>query len=127
MRLIDEQFLETPWYGSRQMARHLRRRGWRIGRHRVRRLMLKMGLAPISWLRPRDLTFPPVSGMRRAQDFRLTYSKVFELFIADMTRIRMGQKIFSHVSFSGQGANWNDLDHYMRYGIGSVRITIPLG
>ena len=23
MRLIDAQFLETPWYGSRQMARHL--------------------------------------------------------------------------------------------------------
>jgi putative transposase len=47
MRLIDEQFLETPWYGSRQMARHLRRRGWYVGRQRVRRLMLKMGLAPI--------------------------------------------------------------------------------
>ncbi len=27
MRLIDAQFLETPWYGSRQMARHLRRLG----------------------------------------------------------------------------------------------------
>jgi putative transposase len=27
MRLIDEQFLETPWYGSRQMTRHLRRLG----------------------------------------------------------------------------------------------------
>jgi hypothetical protein len=25
MRLIDAQFLETPWYGSRQMARHLQR------------------------------------------------------------------------------------------------------
>ena len=25
MRMIDEQFLETPWYGSRQMARWLRR------------------------------------------------------------------------------------------------------
>ena len=48
MRLIDEQFLETPWeYGSRQMTRHLRRSGWCVGRHRVRRLMLKMGLAPI--------------------------------------------------------------------------------
>ena len=47
MRLIDEQFLETPWYGSRQMARHLRRNGWCVGRHRVRRLMTKMGLAPI--------------------------------------------------------------------------------
>jgi transposase InsO family protein len=47
MRLIDEQFLETPWYGSRQMARHLRRNGWCVGRHRVRRLMTRMGLAPI--------------------------------------------------------------------------------
>ena len=35
MRLLDEQFLETPWYGSRQMAWHLRRNGWCVGRHRV--------------------------------------------------------------------------------------------
>ena len=47
MRLIDESFLETPWYGARQMARRLRRLGWRIGRHRVRRLMRKIGLSPI--------------------------------------------------------------------------------
>ncbi len=47
MRLIDEQFLETPWYGSRQMARHLRRLGYCVGRKRVRRLMRVMGLAPI--------------------------------------------------------------------------------
>jgi putative transposase len=45
MRLIDEQFLETPWYGSRQMARHLRRLGHAVGRERVRRLMAKMGKA----------------------------------------------------------------------------------
>jgi putative transposase len=47
MRLSDEQFLETPWYGSRQMARYLRRNGWCVGRHRVRRLMTRMGLAPM--------------------------------------------------------------------------------
>jgi putative transposase len=47
MRLIDEAFLEMPWYGARQMARHLRRLGWCIGRHRVRRLMRKIGLSPI--------------------------------------------------------------------------------
>ena len=47
MREIDEQFLETPWYGSRQMARHLRRQGHCVGRKRIRRLMRKMGLAPI--------------------------------------------------------------------------------
>ena len=37
MRLIDEQFLATPYYGSRQMARWLRRHGYDVGRHRVRR------------------------------------------------------------------------------------------
>ncbi len=47
MRLIDEQFLATPFYGSRQMARHLRRQGWCVGRKRVRRLMRKIGLAAI--------------------------------------------------------------------------------
>jgi putative transposase len=52
MRLLDEQFLETPWYGSRQMARHLRRHGHAVGRKRVRRLMATMGLTPI-YQRPR--------------------------------------------------------------------------
>jgi len=47
MRLIDEQFLKTPWYGSRQMARWLQREGHEGGRHRVRRLMRKMRLRPI--------------------------------------------------------------------------------
>ena len=30
MKLIDIQFMETPWYGSRQMARHLRRQGYTV-------------------------------------------------------------------------------------------------
>jgi putative transposase len=47
MRMIDEQFLQAPWYGSRQMARWLRREGHRVGRKRVVRLMDKMGLAPV--------------------------------------------------------------------------------
>lgn len=47
MRLIDEQFLEAPSFGARQMARYLRRQGYWVNRKRVRRLMQKMGLAPI--------------------------------------------------------------------------------
>ena len=47
MRLIDEQFLETPWYGSRQMVRHLRLQGHCVSRKRVRRLMRLMGLQTI--------------------------------------------------------------------------------
>lgn len=47
MRLIDEQFLATPYYGSRQMARHLRRLGYEVGRHRIRRLMHLMGIEAV--------------------------------------------------------------------------------
>ncbi len=47
MRRIDALFLKYPFYGSRQMARQLRREGVRVGRHRVRRLMRLMGLEAI--------------------------------------------------------------------------------
>jgi len=52
---IDRQFLETPFYGSRQMARHLRRQGYAVGRTRVRRLMRIMGLQAI-YQKPRTST-----------------------------------------------------------------------
>jgi len=52
MRVIDEQHLETPFYGARQMARHLRRQGYVVSRKRIRRLMAKMGLAAV-YQRPR--------------------------------------------------------------------------
>ena len=47
MTVIDATFMACPWYGSRQMARHLRRTGHEVGRRRARRLMAKMGLTPI--------------------------------------------------------------------------------
>ena len=47
MRRIDALFLKYPFYGARQMARHLRREGVRIGRHRVARLMRLLGLQAV--------------------------------------------------------------------------------
>jgi putative transposase len=47
MRRLDELFMKYPFYGSRQMARQLRREGQCVGRHRVRRLMRLMGLTAI--------------------------------------------------------------------------------
>jgi len=52
MAEIDRQFLETPFYGVRQMMWHLRARGHRVNVKRVRRLMRLMGLMPI-YRRPR--------------------------------------------------------------------------
>ena len=61
MRLIDELHLNCPWYGSRQMARVLRRRGHRVGRKRVRRLMRVMGLRSLA---PRPNTSRRAPGHR---------------------------------------------------------------
>ena len=44
MRLIDQQFLLTPFYGSRRMTVSLERFGETVNRKRVQRLMAKMGL-----------------------------------------------------------------------------------
>ena len=48
MRLIDEQYLRTPFFGSRQMARWLGREpGSSVNRKRVQRLMRMMGIEAI--------------------------------------------------------------------------------
>lgn len=47
MRLIDEQYLKTPTYGSRSMARHFRRQGRRVNRKHIQRLMRLMGIEAI--------------------------------------------------------------------------------
>ena len=47
MRVIDETYLAYPVFGSRQMARWLRRQGYPVNRKRVRRLMRLMGLEAI--------------------------------------------------------------------------------
>ncbi len=47
MRRIDELFVKYPFYGARQMVRHLRREGGRIGRCRAARLMRLLGLQAV--------------------------------------------------------------------------------
>jgi putative transposase len=47
MRKIDEQYLKTPFYGSRRMAVWLVKQGEEVNRKRVRRLMALMGLETI--------------------------------------------------------------------------------
>ena len=44
MRLIEEQYLRTPFYGYPKMTVELRRQGYAVNRKRVARLMQKMGL-----------------------------------------------------------------------------------
>ena len=88
MRVIDAQFLETPWYGSRQMARHLQREDHVVGRKRVRRLMATMGLAPI-YQRPRT-TVPNPEHMVFPYLLRdLVIDRPNQVWCADITYIPM--------------------------------------
>jgi len=48
MRLIDEQYTKTPFYGWPRLTAHLRRLGHKVNHKRVRRLMRRMGLEAIS-------------------------------------------------------------------------------
>ena len=47
MRRIDEQYLKTPYFGSRRMAIWLARDGREVNRKRIKRLMALMGLEAI--------------------------------------------------------------------------------
>lgn len=47
MRLIDEQYTRTPFYGVRRMVIWLREHGKQVNPKRVRRLMRKMGLEAV--------------------------------------------------------------------------------
>ena len=47
MTHIDKQFMETPFYGVRQMTWHLKALGHKVNKKRIRRLMRLMGLMPI--------------------------------------------------------------------------------
>ena len=60
MRLIDEQYLRTPFYGSRNMAWWLNeKQGRHVNRKRVQRLMRLMGIESIA---PRRRTTQPAAG-----------------------------------------------------------------
>ena len=85
---IDRQFLETPFYGSRQMARHLRRQGYAVGRTRIRRLMRRMGLQAI-YQKPR-MSIP--NSQHRIYPYLLrdlSINRANQVWCADITYIPM--------------------------------------
>ena len=88
MEIIDKQFLETPWYGSRQMARHMKRQGHKCGRHRVRRLMRLMRLVPI-YQEPNTSKKHPAHKIYPYLLKGLAINRPNQVWCADITYIRM--------------------------------------
>ena len=88
MAIIDKQFMQTPWYGSRQMAHHLCRLDYVVGRKRVRRLMAKMGLVPI-YQQPRTTIPHPEHKKYRYLLKDLVINKPNQVWCSDITYIPM--------------------------------------
>lgn len=88
MRLIDAQFMDTPFYGSRQMARHLRRLGHEVNRKRVRRLMRIMGLEAI-YQRPRTSDPHPEHKIYPYLLRDMTIDRPDQVWCSDLTYIPM--------------------------------------
>jgi putative transposase len=88
MRLIDRQYLEAPFYGSRKMAESLNRSGEAVNRKRVQRLMRLMGLEAVH---PKPRTTVPAPGAKAypylLRDRKLT--RIDEVWSSDITYVPM--------------------------------------
>lgn len=105
MRLLDEQFTKTPFYGSRRMVAWLSSIGYEVNRKRVVRLMRTMGLEAIY---PKPRLSCPARG-HRIYPYLLRgkkVSRVNQVWGADITYIRLTQGFLYLVAI---------MDWYSRY------------
>ena len=105
MKLIDRQYLVTPFYGARKMAAWLKSRRHRVNRKRIQRLMRLMGLKAI-YRRPR--TSVPAK-RHKIYPYLLSGMKITrpnQVWAADITYIPMSRGFLYLVAI---------IDWYSRY------------
>jgi putative transposase len=105
MKLIDRQYLLTPFFGSRKMAVWLAGQGYVVNRKRVRKMMRLMGLRAI-YRRPR--TSKPAPG-HKIYPYLLGGTKITrpdQVWAADITYIPMARGFLYLVAI---------IDWYTRY------------
>ena len=105
MKQIDQQYLATPFYGSRRMKVWLDRQGHRVNRKRIQRLMRAMGLQAI-YRRPR--TSQPGLG-HKVHPYLLggmEFTRPNQVWAADITYVPMARGFLYLVAI---------MDWYSRY------------
>jgi putative transposase len=105
MKMIDRQYLATPFFGARKIAACLKSQGHLINRKRVRRLMCLMGLKAI-YRRPK--TSKPAPG-HKVYPYLLGGMKITrpnQVWAADITYIPMARGFLYLVAI---------IDWYSRY------------
>jgi putative transposase len=88
MRLIDEQYMKTPFYGSPRMTEVLKRKGYQVNHKRIERLMQVVGIAAIY---PKKHTRQP-QPLNRIYPYLLDHleiSRPDQVWASDITYIRL--------------------------------------
>lgn len=90
MRLIDEQYLKTPFYGYPKMTAWLRRQGYGVNPKRIHRLMRQMGIQAIY---PKPKTSKPGEGHKIYPYLlrNLAITHVNQVWSADITYVPLPQ------------------------------------
>ncbi len=105
MKLIDRQYLATPFYGARKIAAWLKSQGHRVNRKRVRRLMQLMGLKAV-YRRPRTSKLAPGHKIYPYLLGGLKITRPNQVWAADITYIPMARGFLYLVAI---------IDWYSRY------------
>ena len=105
IKLMDRQYLATPFYGSRQFSVWLRKQGYCVNRKRVRRLMQLMGLKAI-YRRPRTSEATPGHRIYPYLLGRMEITRPNQVWAADITYIPMSKGFLYLVTI---------MDWYSRY------------
>ena len=90
MKLIDRQYLATPFYGARKIAVWLKSQGRQVNRKRVRRLMRLMGIKAI-YRRPRTSTPAPGHKIYPYLLGGMEITRPDQVWAADITYIPMAR------------------------------------
>jgi len=105
MKLIDRQYLATPFYGARKIAAWLKYKGQVVNRKRIRRLMRIMGLKAI-YRRPRTSVPGPGNKIYPYLLSGLKIERPNQVWAADITYIPMNRGFLYLVAI---------IDVYSRY------------
>lgn len=117
MRLLDEQYTRTPFYGIRRMTAWLRQQGETVNHKRVARLMRQMGLEAIY---PKPRLSDPAGGHRIFPYLLrgVNITRPNQVWSTDITYIRMKQGFVYLVAI---------LDWYSRYVVAwEVSVSLEL-
>jgi len=105
MKMVDRQYMATPFYGARKIAAWLKSQGQRVNRKRVQRLMHIMGLKAI-YRRPRTSTPGPGHKIYPYLLGGMKITRPNQVWAADITYIPMARGFLYLVAI---------IDWYSRY------------